>query len=258
MMKKFYLIAAMMLTTVAVNAQQRLNLSTYAGTNLTKYADTECVVNANRFVCTGWNTLSLPFAVTEAELNEVFGTDCRLERLVGAELEGSGITLNFMDCKAEGIQPNVPYILYYSGEAANKQLTKTALVKAGESVVSFNAGSVTVTMFGANTKRESKGLYGILARDNAEAKFVSADDIPTGFYATRCGISLSNGTSTPLTARHLKAGEVTSITAIAGTNERVDVYNLAGQRVAGNIRVADMNNLPAAIYVVKGQKVMVK
>ncbi len=258
MMKKFYLIAAMVLSTVAVNAQQKLTLSTYAGTNISKYADSECLITANRFVCTGWNTVSLPFAVTEAELNEVFGTDCRLERLVGAELEGSGITLNFMDCKAEGIQANMPYLLYYSGEATTKQLKKTALLKAGESAVSYTAGGVTVTMFGVNTKQDSKGLYGILAKDNAEAKFVCADDITSGFYATRCGISLSNGTSTPLTSRHLKAGEVTSITAVAGVNERVDVYNLAGQRVAGNIRVADINNLPAAIYVVKGQKVMVK
>lgn len=258
MMKKLYLIAAMVLSTVAVNAQQKLTLSTYGGTDLTKYAGVECVITTNRYTCTGWNTISLPFAVTEAELNEVYGADCRLERLVGVEQTAGGFTLNFMDCKAEGIQANMPYILYYSGEATSKKLVKTAVVSNEASSVSFTAGGVTVKMFGVNKQTAADGLYGILAKDNAEAKFVSAEGITNGFFATRCGISLSSGTNAVLNTRHLAPGEVTSISAIAGSTERVDVYNLSGQKVAGNVRVADINNLPAAVYVVKGQKVMVK
>ena len=57
-MKKIYLIIAMAVSALAVNAQQVLNLSTYNGTDLTKYDGQECKVNVNRHVFTAWNTLA--------------------------------------------------------------------------------------------------------------------------------------------------------------------------------------------------------
>ena len=67
-MKKFYLIAIMAVATLTASAQQILNISTYSGTNLQKYDGTECKVNVNRYVFTGWNTIAMPFEMTEAEL----------------------------------------------------------------------------------------------------------------------------------------------------------------------------------------------
>ena len=96
-MKKLYLIAAMAIATLAGNAQEKLYLSTYNGTNIEKYDGKVCDVTVNRYVFNGWNTISLPFALSESELNETFGQNCRLERLVGAEQNGQGITLNFQD-----------------------------------------------------------------------------------------------------------------------------------------------------------------
>ena len=257
-MKKIYLVAIMMLAATFANAQQRVFLNSYSGTNLEKYDNQECVVSISRYVFTGWNTLVLPFAVSESELDEAFGSDCRLERLVGAEQTAGGITLNFMDCKSEGMSAGVPYILYYSGESASKNLKKTALISKAQNDLSFVAGGVTVTMFGANLKQDAAGAYGVLVKDNAEAQFVNTDDVKGGFYATRCGVRLSNGNISQLYTRHLAAGEVTAISEIGRASEKVEVYNLSGQRIAANIRIADIKNLPAAIYVVKGRKVIVK
>ena len=108
-------------------------------------------------------------------------------------------------------------------------------------------------MKGLDKQMASDGLYGILAKDNAEAQFVSVGNVANGFHATRCCISISNGNTAILKTNHLAAGEVTSIHAVAKANEKVDVYNVSGIKVADNV-----NGLQPGIYIVKGRKVLVK
>ena len=257
-MKKLFIIAAMAAVTLGAQAQMKLNLSTYSGTNLAKYDGKVCDVNVSRYVFTGWNTIAMPFDMSEQELNEVFGTDCRLECLVGAEDNANGVILNFNDCKAGGMKANTPYMLYYTGEAGTKKIAKQAEVTDGQAALSFTTQSGdVVTMEAARSHTDGKGFYGVLARDNAEVKFVSVDSENTnGFYATRCYIRLSSGNSKLITSRHL--GEATSINAIANQDELVDVYSVSGTKVASQVRASEVNNLRPSIYIVKGQKILVK
>ena len=102
------------------------------------------------------------------------------------------------------------------------------------------------------------GYYGVMAIDNGDAKFVKVHENTNGFFATRCYIQLSSGNSKQLTTRHLAAGNPTGINAVAAENELVDVYNLAGGKVASQVRAAEVNSLKAGVYVVKGQKILVK
>jgi hypothetical protein len=259
-MKKFYLIAAMAACTLVANAQERLILSTYNGTNIEKYDGKTCHVTVNRMIFKGWNTIALPFAMNESELNEAFGSDCRLERLTGAEDNGSGITLCFLDCKATGLEANTPYILYYTGETGNKKIVKEAIVSDRQAAltISIDGSAETVTMAGVGTKTDGAGLYGILAVDNGEAKFVKVDETTSGFLATRCYVQLSSGNHKMLSTRHLAAGETTSIDAVAAKGELVDVYNNRGVRVASQVRATEVGKLQPGIYVVKGQKILVK
>ena len=260
-MKKLLAIAAMAAFSLGAQAQEKLILSTYNGTNLAKYDGKVCNVTVNRYTFTGWNTVALPFSMSEQELNDVFGSDCRLERLFSAEdNDMNGITLNFIDCKQSGLEANTPYMLYYTGEAGNKKIVKQAEVAQGLATLTFTTQSgEKVTMEGAQTQTDGQGLYGVLARDNSEVRFVSVgEENTTGFYATRCYIRLASGTSKLLTANHLGYGEATSINAIARQDELVDVYNMAGAKVASQIRPADVNRLRPAIYIVKGQKILVK
>lgn len=254
-MKKFYLIAAMAFMALVANAQQKVTLSTYQGTNIEKYNGQELAVTVNRYVIRGWNTLCLPFDVTADELNEAFGSDCRLERLVGVESNSTGIVLNFQDCKAGGVKAGVPYILYYTGENASKKISKTATITRDRLPISFTDSrtGATVTMNGAQQRTDATGLYGILARDNAEATFVGTDDITNGFYATRCFVEVSTGNKTPLFTHHIGEGEATSINSVARAGERVEVFNVSGVKVADRI-----DGLQPGVYVVKGRKVFVK
>ena len=249
---------AFAISALAVSAQQVLNLSTANGTNLQKYDGQVCKINVNRYVFNGWNTISLPFELTESEVNEAFGNDCRLEKLIGVEESGGTVSLFFQDCKATGIESNVPYILYYTGENGSKRISKEALVTQGEAVVGFRAGGDYVQMAAAQKACPGAGLYGILAADNAEAKFVAVDEAKGGFHATRCFVKLDSGNNTPLVTYHLAAGETTSISAIANNGAKVDVYNIAGMKVASGITTAQMQKLQPGVYVVNGQKVLVK
>ena len=260
-MKKFYFIAALAVSALTANAQGTLNLSTYSGTNLEKYDGKALNVSVSRYVFNGWNTISLPFNVSTEDLEGIFGSDFKLEKLVGVENDGSNIKLNFQDCKEEGMKANVPYILYFAGEAGTKKLNvSNALIQDEDVSISFTAEGTgeTVTMSCAKKQTSAEGLYGVLAKDNAEAKFVNVNDVKNGFYATRCYIQLSSGNSTMLTTNHISADDATSITAIANESDIVDVFNISGVKVASHIKATDVNSLQKGIYVVKGKKVLVK
>ncbi len=258
-MKKFYLIAMMAVMTLTASAQKNVNISTYAGTDLAKYDGVECNVNFNRYVFNGWNTIALPFDLTTSELEEAFGADCKLEKLVAVDNDGANVKLYFQDCKAGGVQANTPYILYYTGENSYKKISKLATLSDDEASITLTTKSgETVTM--ASTKKHISGVgfYGVLAVDNADAKFVAVDETKNGFYASRCYIKLASGNTTNLSTIHIAAGEVTSIAAIAATSEKVDVYNISGVRVASGVKASELGNMQPGIYVINGQKVVVK
>ena len=82
-MKKLLLMGAFALGCISASAQQNLTLSTYKGTDISKYAGKRMNVTVNRYIFKGWNTISLPFNVSKEQINEVFGNDCRLEKLAG-------------------------------------------------------------------------------------------------------------------------------------------------------------------------------
>ena len=259
-MKKIYLIAAMAIMSLAASAQQTLNISTYNGTNLSRFDGQECNVVVNRYMFNGWNTIALPFALTESEVNDVFGADCLLEKLVAVDNNGSAMNLYFQECKAAGIEANTPYIIHFTGETGNKRIAKTAVVTDAEAAITLMAkGNVeTVTMAGARQHVPGEGLYGILAADNSEARFVAVDNTKSGFYASRCYIKVESGNDIQLNTIHMGANEVTSIAAIASSKEKMDVYNLSGMRVAKGMSAKEMSKLQPGIYVVNGQKVLVK
>ena len=258
-MKRFYFIALMAIVALTASAQTSLRLNTSSGTNLKQYDGQECNISVSRHLFHGWNTISMPFALSEQDLNEAFGSDCRLERLVGVQSVGKNRVLNFQDCKAQGLEANVPYILYYNGETGMKKFNKLALVTDAPATVSFSDNGTTVTMGCAQKYFDGKGCYGVLVKDNAEAKFTKVDEtISSGFLATRCFIRVENGDPMILLTNHLAAGEATGIESIVKAGKAVDVYNLSGQKVASKANAAALRNLTPGVYVVNGQKVLVK
>ncbi|NLV53039.1 MAG: hypothetical protein GXY64_07215 [Bacteroidales bacterium] len=259
-MKKLLLTTAFALSCIGVSAQQTLTLSTYKGTDLEKYAGQTLNVSISRYLFNQWNTLSLPFAMSAEQVDEVFGSDCKLEKLVGVENDGLNVKLNFQNCKKEGIKPNTPYILYYAGESGSKKFVveNAQIIKGTPQLVYTAEGSgETVIMSGAQTHLDSEGLYGILAKNNGEAAFVNVDEATNGFYATRCYVKMSKGNSTLLKTNHIDE-DVTGVTSIVKKGERVDVYNLSGMTVAKQVTVDDIQRMQKGTYVTKGKTFLIK
>ena len=92
-MKKLFCMIALAAIALTAWSQTPLRLSTYNGTSLERYAGKQCDVTVERYLFTGWNTISLPVDVTEQELDEVLGQGVKLERLVGVNQNGTEIVL---------------------------------------------------------------------------------------------------------------------------------------------------------------------
>ncbi len=259
-MKNLFCMIALAGFALTAWSQTSLKLSSYNGTSVERYDGQQCDVTIDRYLVNGWNTLSLPFAMTEQDIDDALGQGVRLERLVDVSQNGNEITLYFQDCKQEGIQANKPYILYYPGETGTKTIRVNACVANKESKVTLTTGAgVEVTMSGAALKTNGKGRYGILVVNNSDANFTHIDN-DNVFYATRCYINIAGDQQYTLNACHFAPSEVTSINDIASETDIIDVYNVRGMRVAHGIKAGDIGNLNLEpnVYIVNGRKVLVK
>lgn len=261
--QKLLLVAvAMLCLTTTLNAQTRVVSNTVSPKDLTAYDGKTVDMTLFRYIFKGWNTICLPFSMTEDEINAVFGDECRLETLVGIENTGKATKLNFKDVKPDGIQANTPYILYSEKESGVRTIHMPKAAISTENVVktfSDNTGT-EVSFTGATEQQGTTGMYGIIAKDNANAAFVDASAVDK-IYASRCFIKVNNGETTRLlTSNHLDY-QMTGIEDIQSATESdgpVDVYNISGVKVATGIAPADIQKLGKGVYVVKGKKILVK
>lgn len=230
-----------------------LYLSSVEGTNVAQYDGQTRNVTLYRSVYNGWNTLCVPFSMTTEEINAAFGPSCKLETLSAVTRNGDVIDLYFTDVKSEGVKANTPYLLHYTGE------TKSVKVLANETTIEFD--ETPCLMFSANnayvkfagaTKHiqgvTAEDMFGIYVKDNAEAAFSMVTPETSGFYATRCYITV-DGVSNPTLKAHHGVEPATAINAMKSEKANGEVYNLNGVR---------QNGIQKGVNVVDGQKVMVK
>lgn len=260
--KLLIMTVAMICLATSASAQTRVISNTVSPNDLSAYDGKTVDMTLYRYILKGWNTICLPFSMTEDEINEVFGDDCRLETLVGIENTGNATKLNFKDVKPDGIQANTPYILYSEKETGVRAIRIPKATISTEAVVktfSDNAGT-EVSFAGATQQESTTGMYGIIAKDNANAAFVDASKVDK-IYPSRCFIKVNNGETTRLlTSNHLdyQLTGIEDIKSATVSDGSVDVYNISGVKVASHIAPADIQKLGKGVYVVKGRKILVK
>ena len=257
---KSFIAALVIAAAASVNAQTVVT-NTVNPKDLSAYDEQTVDLTIYRHIYKGWNTICLPVSLTEAEINEIFGDDCRLETLVGVENTGTTTKLNFRDVKRDGLKARTPYILYSTKENGVRTIhQKEAYVTLGDVELTFEDNTGTTVQFsGATEKQGTEGMYGILAKDNQTAAFVDAANVPQ-IYASRCYIKFNGGETTQtLTSNHLEY-DMTGIETVAATadGQPVDVYNVSGVCIAKAVAPADLAKLPKGVYVIKGQKVWVR
>ena len=212
-------------------------------------------ISLNRKLVKGvWNTICLPFDVSEAQAKSAFGADVRIAAL---NAESKGNTLLFDNKTAEGIKAAVPYLIMPSEVKADNQyefynvsikpenVTPAAAVSTSDGFVFkgiYNKVDITQDI------NNSKSYAAFLGANNTLFK-AKANSTTKGF---RAYFVIPNSTATSA-LRVVVDGNATSIKNInCGVVESDDaVYNLQGQRV-------DARSLMPGLYIKAGKKFVVR
>lgn len=212
-------------------------------------------ISLNRKLVKGaWNTICLPFDVSEAQAKSAFGADVRIAAL---NAESKGNTLIFDNKTAEGIKAAVPYLIMPSEVKADDKYefynvsikpenTASAATVSTQDGFAFKGIYNKVDITQDINKPESYAAF--LGANNTLFK-VKANSITKGF---RAYFAIPNSTATSA-LRVVVDGNATSIKNInCGVVESDDaVYNLQGQRV-------DARSLMPGLYIKAGKKFVVR
>lgn len=204
-------------------------------------------------VANEWNTICLPFEVSEKQAKDAFGEGVKIAEL---NANSTGNTLSFNSVNA--ISATKPYLIKPSKENTSDEYTF-------ENVnITNKAADYSVT---ANADVAFKGIYNMVDitkdvvdfGDTYYAAFLGADNKIYKAKANgnktkgfRAYFAISGSVNAPA-LRVVIDGTATSIKNIDSevVESNAPVYNLQGQRVDGN-------NLTPGIYVKAGKKFVVK
>lgn len=203
-------------------------------------------ITLNRtLVANKWNTLCVPFAISEEEIKANFGEGTLVEKLDAV----NGNTVNFAD--ATSIEPGVPYLIKptvagttytFNGKEVSADAPKTE----GNADVTFQ-GIYSPTDITNNGTVKAAGVT-----EDGKVLFVNAGSKTKAF---RCFFTISDNASiTPAMLKVSIKGVETAINSIVMDNSNATdnaIYNLQGQRVNGN-------SLTKGIYIKNGKKFAVK
>lgn len=199
------------------------------------------------FSANSWNSLCVPFAISEAEVKDQFGNDAKVAEFTGA----TATTLEFSTCT--GIEAGKPYLVYIpKGATQPEHFTfKGVSHFAGTptDVVQHGSANEKTTFHGYFYKSTApKGSY--VLRKNLVYHLVSDMDIK-GFRAV-----LIDGTATQRVFTQWSLdGTTTGIGNIdANVIQRFNVYNTNGQMVRH--AATSLDDLPHGVYIVNGKKVI--
>lgn len=198
------------------------------------------------FSANSWNSLCVPFAISDDEVKTQFGNDAKVAAFTGA----TATTLEFSSCT--GIEAGKPYLVYIpEGATQNKFTFKGVTAFAGQPIDVEQQGSTNenTTFHGYFYKSTApKGSY--VLRKNLVYHLVSDMDIK-GFRAV-----LIDGTATQRVFTQWSLdGTTTGIGNIdANVIQQFNVYNTNGQMVRH--AATSLDDLPHGVYIVNGKKVI--
>lgn len=198
------------------------------------------------FSANSWNSLCVPFAISDTEVKAQFGNDAKVAAFTGA----TATTLEFSSCT--DIEAGKPYLVYIPEGATQTKFTfkgVTAFASQPTDVEQQGSANEKTTFRGYFHKNTApKGSY--VLRKNLVYHLVS-DMAIKGFRAV-----LIDGTATQRVFTQWSLdGTTTGIGNIdANVIQRFNVYNTNGQMVRH--AATSLDDLPHGVYIVNGKKVI--
>ncbi|MBR5634705.1 MAG: hypothetical protein IKW78_05970 [Prevotella sp.] len=254
-------------TTFNVKVVERLHFDEQA-TELPSFtAGTKAKVSMNRTIkANQWSTITLPFTLTKAKAEEVFGSDVQLA-------EFSGFTVDYGD-DDENVTPlgiTVNFSTYTMGTKKPMTGGKTFLIKTSSEITSFEADDCTLVATVTDTEKTDEfatagkftGSF-VKTKVPADGLFIADNQFwystgETNIKAFRgwfeLGAVLDKETDFGAKIGFMIDDIPTSIDGLGVARRQGDVYTLDGLYVGRDIPT---NKLRKGIYIVNGNKVVVK
>lgn len=215
----------------------------------------EQTVTLDRKVYSGWNTFCVPFALTQAQLEEAYGNGAVAKYLSDVTIDAEGATLHFAPEAEGGIKANKAYLLYLTADVMEaKTFSGVTLQPAGDCTTTVRAdngddytfqGILAPTALETNDRQyflNSAGTYFVLPLNNTSQ-----------MKATRAYIIVP-APAAPAQGRQYSFD-------FNGTTTAIDNVNVSGMEDGAWYTISGIRiNRPAAkgVYIHNGRKVIVK
>ena len=211
-------------------------------------------ITLDRKVYSGWNTFCVPFALTQAQLEEAYGSGAVAKYLSGVTTDGAAATLHFTPENGGGIEANKAYLLYLT--------TDVMEAKTFSGVTLQPAGDCTTTVSAAGGNYSFKGILAptTLATNDTQY-FLNSDG--TAFVLPRADSSPMKATRAYIivpTPAGSAQGRQYSFD-FNGTTTAIDNVTVSGMEDGAWYTISGIRvNRPAAkgVYIHNGRKVIVK
>lgn len=199
-----------------------------------------------------WNTIVLPFALTEAQVTEMFGEGAKVAAYKGSTVNDEHVTLNFEE--QTSMVANTPYMIK-PGTNASKKVNGVVLESASELKVE-DANNHGIDFVGNYTKDLSLQKNCFFISNNIFYR-ASGQETMKAYRATFQVPSTMSGAKTMNTVFVGEGGSVTAIDDVqVSPQASFDVYHINGMLVKKN--AIDLNGLDKGIYIINGKKYVVK
>lgn len=199
-----------------------------------------------------WNTIVLPFALTEAQVTEMFGEGAKVAAYKGSTVNDEHVTLNFEE--QTSMVANTPYMIK-PGTNASKKVNGVVLESASELKKVEDANN-EITFVGNYTTGKTLQKNSFFISNNIFYR-ASGQEKMNAYRATFQVPSTMSGAKTMNTVFVGEGGSVTAIDDVqVSPQASFDVYHINGMLVKKN--AIDLNGLDKGIYIVNGKKYVVK
>ena len=212
-------------------------------------------ITLDRKVYSGWNTFCVPFALTQAQLEEAYGSGAVAKYLSDVTTDGAAVTLHFAPENGGGIEANKAYLLYLTADVTEaKTFSGVTLQPAGDcttTVTAADGGDYTFQGILAPTTLATNDTQYFLNSDGTAFVLPRADSSP--MKATRAYIIV------PTPAGSAQGRQYSF--DFNGTTTAIDNVNVSGMEDGAWYTISGIRiNRPAAkgVYIHNGRKVIVK
>lgn len=231
---------------------------------------------------TSWNTLCLPFTVTEKETAEIFGAESDgLELLImsGFEVEGTKATISFVYHEIQNILAGYPYLIKSGKDGVTSFTVHNKLIDPATTLKEYSFNGYTFkgvdgfctpgvhtdsnkNYFSLQLKQGDLFLSGNKFWQSAGSSYlrgyrayIKSPASPGAKNLTAITLSFGSADNSSNTTTSIEFVDVTpdASEVFDYVMPKKGVYNMSGQKVAGTVV-----GLPSGLYIVNGKKIVIK